>query len=196
MYSFLNSNNLIYGKLIYNRMYSFLNSNNLIYGKLIYNRMYSFLNSNNLIYGKLIYNRMYSFLNSSNLIYGKQFGFRAKHSVNHALISTTELIKSELEDGNYVAGIFIDLEKAFDTVNHDILIQKLSYYGFRGNSQKLIKSFLTNRKQYVSINSFESEKRDVTCRVPQGSTLGPLLSLIYLRPKIITQIFYCKSFCR
>ena len=68
------------------------------------------------IFEKLIYNRMYSFLNSNNLIYGKQFGFRAKHSVNHALISTTELIKSELEDGNYVAGIFIDLEKAFDTV--------------------------------------------------------------------------------
>ena len=93
--------------------------------------------------------------------------------MNHALISTTELIKSELEDGNYVAGIFIDLEKAFDTVNHDILIQKLSYYGFRGNSQKLIKSFLTNRKHYVSINGFESEKLDVTSGVPQGSTLAP-----------------------
>ena len=69
---------------------------------------------------------MYSFLNNNNLIYEKQFGFRARHSVNHALISTTELIKSQLEDGNYVAGIFIDLEKAFDTVNHEILIRKLS----------------------------------------------------------------------
>ena len=132
------------------------------------------------IFEKLIYNRMYSFLNSNNLIYGKQFGFRAKHSVNHALISTTELIKSQLEDGNYVAGIFIDLEKAFDTVNHVILIQKLSYYGFRGNSQNLIKSFLSNRKQYVAINGFESDKVNVTCGVPQGSTLGPLLFLIYI----------------
>ena len=93
--------------------------------------------------------------------------------MNHALISTTELIKSELEDGNYVAGIFIDLEKAFDTVNHDILIQKLSYYGFRGNSQKLIKSFLTNRKQYVSINGFESEKLDVTCGFLRGQPWAP-----------------------
>ena len=84
------------------------------------------------IFEKLIYSRMYYFLNKNNLIYEKQFGFRAKHSVNHALISTTELIKDKLEHGNFVAGIFIDLEKAFDTVNHEILIEKLAYYGFRG----------------------------------------------------------------
>ena len=132
------------------------------------------------IFEKLIYTRMYSFLNNNNLIYEKQFGFRAKHSVNHALISTTELIKSQLEHGNYVAGIFIDLEKAFDTVNHEILIQKLFHYGFRGVSQKLLKSFLSNIKQYVSINGIESDKLDVTRGVPQGSTLGPLLVLIYI----------------
>ena len=62
------------------------------------------------IFGKLIYTRMYSFLTCNNLVYDKQFGFRAKHSVNHALISITELIKSQLEHGNYVAGIFTDLE--------------------------------------------------------------------------------------
>ena len=81
------------------------------------------------LFEKLTYTRMYSFLNNNNLIYEKQFGFRA-YSVNHALISTTELIKSQLEHGNYVAGIFIELEKAFDTVNHEILIQKLFHYGF------------------------------------------------------------------
>ena len=132
------------------------------------------------IFEKLIYTRMYSFLNCNNLVYDKQFGFIAKHSVNHALISTTELIKHQLEHGNYVAGIFIDLEKAFDTVNHEILIGKLLYYGFRGIPLNLIKSFLSNRKQYVSINGFESNKLDTTCEVPQGSTLGPLLFLIYI----------------
>ena len=70
--------------------------------------------------------------------------------------------------------------KAFDTVNHEILIGKLSYYGFGGIPLNLIKSFLRNRKQYVSINGFESNKLDTTCGVPQGSTLGPLLFLIYI----------------
>ena len=130
------------------------------------------------IFEKLIYSRMYYFLNKNNLIYEKQFSFRAKHSVNHALISTTELIKDKLECGNSVAGIVIDLEKAFDTVNNEILINKLAYYGFRGVTQNLLKSFLTNRKQYVSVNGFDSEKLDVLCGVPQGSTSGPLLIYI------------------
>ena len=139
------------------------------------------------IFEKLFYTRMYAFLTCNNFIYDKQFGFRAKHSVNHALISITELIKPQLEHGNYVAGIFINLEKAFDTVNYEILIEKLSYYGFRGIPLNLIKSFLLNRKQCVSINGFESNKLDTTCGVPQGSTLGPLLvSHIYKRSKIFT----------
>ena len=72
------------------------------------------------------------------------------------------------------------LEKAFDTVNHEILIEKLANYGFRGVTQNLLKYFLTNRKQYVSVNGFDSDKLDDVCGVPQGSTLGPLLFLIYI----------------
>ena len=82
------------------------------------------------------------FLTKNELIYHRQFGFRAKHSTNHALISSTEAIKSHLDSKKIVAGVFIDLEKAFDTVNHNILCDKLTYYGFRGVCQKLIKSFL------------------------------------------------------
>ena len=74
-----------------------------------------------------------------------------------------------------MGGFFIDLEKAFDTVNHKILIEKLYFYGFRGVSPELIKSFLLNRQQYVSINGYDSSKADIKCGVPQGSTLGPLL---------------------
>ena len=125
------------------------------------------------IFEKVIYTRMYKFLDNNNLIYDRQFGFRSKYSTSHALISTTEWIKSLIDKGNYVGGIFIDLQKAFDTVNHDILCEKLMYYGFRGNSHLLIKSFLSN-------NGFNSSHIEITCGVPQGSTLGPLLFLLYI----------------
>ena len=132
------------------------------------------------IYEKTIYVRIYSYLDKYNMIYSKQFGFRKNHSVNHAIISFTEHIRSLLDKGEYVCGIFVDLEKAFDTVHHDILCKKLEFYGLRGNVNKLIKSYLSNRKQFVSINGYDSDVKDVTCGVPQGSSLGPLLFLLYI----------------
>ena len=127
-----------------------------------------------------IYTRIYSYLTKKKLIYSKQFGFRSNYSTNHALISITEHIRKLLDNGHYVCGIFVDLEKAFDTVNHKILCEKLDHYGLRGNVNKLIKSYLENRKQYVAINGFDSEIRNLLCGVPQGSSLGPLLFLIYI----------------
>ena len=132
------------------------------------------------IFEKVVYVRMYSFLTEHNLIYDRQFGFRSNHSTNHALINLTKDIKSYMDRGYIAAGVFIDLQKAFDTVNPQILCDKPAYYGFRGKSLHLIQSFLNNRKQIVSINGFESSKLNITCGVPQGSTLGPLLFLIYL----------------
>ena len=123
---------------------------------------------------------MYAFLEENNLLQDKQFGFRSKYSTTHALISLTESIKNDLDNKEIVSGIFIDLEKAFDTVNHSILCNKLNYYGFRGKFNDLIKSYLINRKQFVSINGYDSTKQDIICGVPQGSTLGPLLFLLYI----------------
>ena len=129
---------------------------------------------------KLMYSRLYSFLNIYNCISELQFGFRAKHSTSHALISITEKIREALDTGHFACGIFIDLQKAFDTVDHDILVSKLEYYGARGVVKNWFSSYLHNRKQFVTINGFNSSLNVIHHGVPQGSVLGPLLFLIYI----------------
>ena len=91
--------------------------------------------------------RLYKFLEKYSYLYKKQFGFRNSHSTNHALISITEKIRESLDKNEYSCGVFLDFQKAFDTVNHEILIKKLHHYGIRGITNQWFKSYLTNRTQ-------------------------------------------------
>ena len=115
-----------------------------------------------------------------NIIYDLQFGFRQQYSTSHVLINITENIRKALDDRNIGCGVFVDFQKAFDTVDHQILLAKLSHYGIREVSNDWFKFYLSNRNQYVSISGYESGLAAINCGVPQGSVLGPLLFLLYI----------------
>ena len=101
--------------------------------------------------------------------------FWNQHSNNHALIEITEKIKQGCDSGKFVSGVFIDFQKAFDTVNHDILLKKLEYYGIRDKSKKWLRSLLEVRMQHTTINKTRSSDKLISIRAPQGSILGPIL---------------------
>ena len=109
-----------------------------------------------------------------------EFGFRTGSSTTHSLISITDTIKKIIHEKKYGCGIFIDLKKAFETVNHEILLKKLEHYGILDIALLWFKSYLIDRKQHVHINGVNSDTENISCGVPQGPVLGRLLFLLYI----------------
>ena len=127
-----------------------------------------------------LYNNLIIFLTKNNVLYNNQFGFRSNSSTDLAVIDSINDIISSIENNLTNCSIFLDLSKAFNTVNHNILIKKLEKYGIRGLPLNLIKSYLNNRQQFTTINSYKSKNLEINVGVPQGSCLGPLFFLVYV----------------
>ena len=132
------------------------------------------------IFEKLFYKRLVNYINSNTILNERQYGFREKSATAFALIDLMDDLTNAIDNREYTVRVFIDLKKAFDTLDHDILLRKLDHYGVRGLPLQWLRSYLQNRSQFVSYNSNDSSYLPIRCGVPQGSILGPLLFIIYI----------------
>ena len=143
-------------------------------------RPISLLSSFSKIFERIFYTRLCDFLKKQKLLFQFQFGFREKYSSEMVIITLMDRIINALERGHFMVDIFLDFSKAFDTVNHQILLDKLYKYGIRGPAHKWVTHYLQDREQYCYLNGHTSTKLTIKCGVPQGSILGTLLFLVYI----------------
>ena len=145
-------------------------------------RPISLLSSFSKLFEKIVTRQLIRFLNVNEILYQHQYGFRSGHNTSHPVLHLTNKIYNALNQrpSSKTLTIFIDLKKAFDTVDHEILLQKMSHYGVRDTANLWFQSYLSDREQFVSVHGTESAKTKIKCGVPQGSVLGPLLFLIFI----------------
>ena len=132
------------------------------------------------VFEKVIFNEVHEHYHVNNLYFSNQYGFRKKHSTELAVLEVIDRITNQLDQGITPINIYLDLSKAFDTLDHDILVNKLQYYGVNGSALALFRSYLTERRQYVDYNETSSSLEHISTGVPQGSIIGPLLFIIYI----------------
>ena len=132
------------------------------------------------IFEKVVHKQLYDYFTENNLFYKSQYGYRKGHSTELAALELADRISQYLDNGEIPIAIFLDLSKAFDTLDHKILLSKLKYYGIHGTALQWFESYLSNRSQYVVYEETKSKQSPLLTGVPQGSVLGPLLFLIYM----------------
>ena len=143
------------------------------------------------IFEKCLHEQFKKFFIKNDLISSQQYGFQKNCSTSDAVVDIYSNLIKNIENELITCSIFLDLAKAYDTIDHRILIAKLEKYGIRGVPLQLIESFLTNRQQYTTIKSTKSATNKVICSIPQGSTLGPLLFTIYINDLPLALISKC-----
>ena len=143
-------------------------------------RPVSLLTATSKVFEKVVFTQLYEYFDKNCLFYSNQYGFRKLHSTELAGLELTDRILKDIDERNVSLAIFMDLSKAFDTLDHQILLKKLHNYGITGPALKWFSSYLTGRLQYVEIDGISSDVLPLTTGVPQGSILGPLLFLIYM----------------
>ena len=132
------------------------------------------------LFENLVNKQLYDYFDKNKFIYRQQSGIRSLHSVVTCLLFNTNDWHFHLDQGRCTGIVFVDLKKAFDTLDHDILLGKLSHYGIRNTEHKWFSSYLANRQQCCRVNGITSNVENIICGVPQGSCLGPLLFLLYI----------------
>ena len=139
---------------------------------------------------RLVYDRLYTFLTDNSLLNNDQYGFRKFHLTEFAIIKLYDRVPSALAKHEHVIGVFMDLSKAFDTLDHDILLHKLYHYGIRGIPLNWFRSYLSCWSQYTIFNMAKSTMSSVRYGAPQGSILGPLLFLFMLMISLMSLPYY------